>query len=70
MTVLEMAEMVRDAVDGSLEMEYRPLPVDDPCRRRPDITRATELLGWRPRVSVSEGLAKTIEWFRRKLAKG
>jgi len=69
MTVLEMAEMIRDAVDRGLEIAYRPLPVDDPRRRRPDITRATELLGWRPRVPVSEGLPKTIEWFRRKLAR-
>jgi dTDP-glucose 4,6-dehydratase len=70
MTVLEMAEMIRDAVDGGLEIAYRPLPVDDPRRRRPDIARAVELLGWRPRVPVSEGLPKTIEWFRRKIGKG
>ncbi|MEE8639184.1 MAG: NAD-dependent epimerase/dehydratase family protein [bacterium] len=69
MTILEMAEMIRDAVDGDLEIVYRPLPVDDPRRRRPDITRATELLGWRPQVPVSEGLPKTIEWFREKLGK-
>jgi dTDP-glucose 4,6-dehydratase len=69
MTILEMAEMIRDAVDGNLEIEYRPLPVDDPRRRRPDITRATELLGWRPQVPVSEGLPKTIKWFREKLGK-
>ncbi len=69
MTILEMAEMIRDAVDGDLEIVYRPLPVDDPRRRRPDITRATELLGWRPQVPVSKGLPKTIEWFREKLGK-
>ncbi|MEE9456731.1 MAG: NAD-dependent epimerase/dehydratase family protein [bacterium] len=69
MTILEMAEMIRDAVDGNLEIVYRPLPVDDPRRRRPDITRATELLGWRPQVPVSEGLPRTIEWFREKLRK-
>lgn len=69
MTILEMAEMIRDAVDGDLEIVYRPLPVDDPRRRRPDITRATELLGWRPQVPVSEGLPKAIEWFREKLGK-
>jgi nucleoside-diphosphate-sugar epimerase len=69
MTIIEMAEMIRDAVDGDLEIVYRPLPVDDPRRRRPDITRATELLGWRPQVPVSEGLPRTIEWFREKLGK-
>ncbi|UCH78055.1 MAG: NAD-dependent epimerase/dehydratase family protein [Candidatus Coatesbacteria bacterium] len=66
MTVLAMAELVREAVDGSLEIVFQPLPVDDPRRRRPDITRATELLGWAPRVPVAEGLAKTIAWFREK----
>ena len=69
MTVLEVAEMIRDAVDGRLEIVFRPLPVDDPRRRRPDIARAAELLGWRPRVPVAEGLPKTIAWFRQKLAK-
>ncbi len=69
MTIIGMAEMIRDAVDGNLEIVYGPLPVDDPRRRRPDITRATELLGWRPQVPVSEGLPKTIEWFREKLGK-
>jgi nucleoside-diphosphate-sugar epimerase len=69
MTIIEMVEMIRDAVDGDLEIVYRPLPVDDPRRRRPDITRATELLGWRPQVPVSKGLPKTIEWFREKLGK-
>jgi dTDP-glucose 4,6-dehydratase len=69
MTILEIAEMIRDAVDGRLEIVYRPLPVDDPRRRCPDIARAAELLGWRPRVPISEGLPKTIEWFRRKLRK-
>jgi len=40
------------------------LPVDDPKTRRPDITRAKEVLGWEPRVPVEEGLNKTIEWYR------
>ena len=41
----------------------RPLPEDDPRRRKPDIARAVELLGWQPRTSLEEGLAKTIAWF-------
>ena len=41
-----------------------PLPVDDPKVRRPDTTLAEQLLGWRPRVPWSEGLARTVEWFR------
>ena len=45
----------------------RPLPVDDPKRRQPDLTRARTLLGWEPRVSLDEGLPRTIEYFRSKL---
>ena len=46
---------------------YRPLPEDDPKVRRPDITRATGILGWQPRVQRREGLQRTLEYFRRKL---
>ena len=46
---------------------YRPLPTDDPKQRRPDITRARELLGWEPKVQLEEGLIKTIEYFRTKV---
>ena len=66
MTVLEMAEQIRAEVDDGLEIVFESLPVDDPRRRRPDITRARELLGWEPRVPVAEGVAKTIAWFREK----
>ena len=43
---------------------YRPLPPDDPTKRRPDITLARKKLGWQPTVSLREGLEKTIAWFR------
>ena len=43
---------------------YKALPVDDPRRRKPDISRAIELLGWRPRVDLEQGLETTIAWFR------
>ncbi len=69
MTVLEMAAAIRAAVDERLEVVFAPLPADDPRRRRPDITRARELLGWEPRVGVAEGLAKTVAWFRQRLGK-
>jgi dTDP-glucose 4,6-dehydratase len=69
-TILSMAEMIRDAVNGRLEIVYDALPIDDPRRRKPDITRANELLGWEPRVPVQEGLAQTIDWFREKVAVG
>ena len=67
MTILEMAERIRAEVGGDLEIVFKPLPVDDPRRRRPDITRAVELLGWKPRVPVSEGISKTIAWFAEKI---
>jgi dTDP-glucose 4,6-dehydratase len=45
----------------------KPLPVDDPKQRKPDITRARTLLGWEPKVKLEEGLAKTLEYFRKKV---
>ena len=47
---------------------YKPLPTDDPKVRQPDITRARTLLGWEPKVPLEEGLVKTIEYFRTKIA--
>jgi dTDP-glucose 4,6-dehydratase len=70
MAVLEMAAAVRDAVGGNLEIVFEPLPEDDPQRRRPDITRARELLAWEPVVTVEEGLPITVEWFREKVGRG
>ena len=63
-TVAQLAEMVQAMVGSSSPIEHRPLPQDDPQRRRPDIARAQALLGWSPVVSLSEGLEKTIAWFR------
>jgi nucleoside-diphosphate-sugar epimerase len=51
-------------------VERRPLPVDDPTRRRPDITRARQLLGWQPAVPLDEGLRRTIDWFGQALGAG
>lgn len=62
MTVQQLAEMTRDIVGSTSEIEYRPLPQDDPTRRRPDITKARTELGWAPHVELTEGLTKTIEW--------
>ncbi len=64
MTVLEFAEHIRDAVGAQSEIVFEPLPEDDPQRRRPDITKARNLLGWEPQVGLDEGLRKTIDWFR------
>ena len=63
-TMLELAEKVRGLTGSQSEIVYKPLPADDPVRRRPDITRARTLLGWEPKVGVDEGLALTVDYFR------
>jgi UDP-glucuronate decarboxylase len=65
MTVRELAERVTQLAGSKSKIEYRPLPVDDPTRRCPDISLAKSLLGWEPRVALDEGLSKTIAYFRR-----
>lgn len=67
LTMLQLAELVIALTGSVSRIEYRPLPPDDPTRRRPDITKARERLGWAPRVSVTEGLTATIEYFRRQI---
>jgi UDP-glucuronate decarboxylase len=64
-TVLELAKKVVSIAGSRSKVTVgRPLPADDPARRRPDITLAKSTLGWQPKVSLDEGLKKTIEWFR------
>ncbi|GAC1608987.1 MAG: SDR family oxidoreductase [Mycobacteriales bacterium] len=62
--VRELATTIRDLVGSSSEIVFIERPEDDPAVRRPDIARARELLGWEPRVTLEEGLKRTIEWFR------
>jgi dTDP-glucose 4,6-dehydratase len=69
MTVLEFAKKIIALTGSSSAIEFHPLPEDDPQVRQPDITKARELLGWEPRVSVDEGLKKTIEYFRERLGR-
>ena len=64
MTVLAMAELIKELSGSSSPITFTARPVDDPHQRKPDITRARELLGWEPKVDVREGLARTIAWFR------
>lgn len=64
MTVLQFAERIKTLTGTSAPIEFRPLPVDDPKIRRPDITKARTLLGWEPRVPLDEGLKRTIDYFR------
>jgi UDP-glucuronate decarboxylase len=69
-TMLELAKRVISMTGSTSPVEYHPLPVDDPVRRRPDITRARELLGWAPTVPFSEGIDRTVEFFRAQLSDG
>ncbi len=68
-TMLELAKKVLALAGSDSPIEHHPLPSDDPVRRRPDITRAREVLGWEPAVPLDEGLAKTIAYFRHALAR-
>jgi len=68
MSVLELAERVRDVSGSASPIEFVDLPQDDPKQRRPDTTLAAELLAWEPQVPVDEGLKKTLEWFAAQVA--
>jgi UDP-glucuronate decarboxylase len=63
-TIRELAELVIELTGAKSKLVQRPLPADDPMRRRPDITLAKAKLGWEPKVPLREGLAETIKWFR------
>jgi dTDP-glucose 4,6-dehydratase len=67
MTIKQFAEEIIRITGASSEIEYRPLPVDDPKVRQPDITRAKKVLQWEPRVDFDEGIRKTIDFFRTRL---
>ncbi|HYK70265.1 MAG TPA: UDP-glucuronic acid decarboxylase family protein [Streptosporangiaceae bacterium] len=66
-SVLELAKKVLTLTGGDSAIEYRSLPSDDPVRRRPDISRASQILGWEPTVPLDEGLERTVGYFRRAL---
>jgi len=67
-TMLELAELVLKKVGGSSRITHLPLPADDPRQRKPDITLAKETLGWEPKVSLEEGIEKTIGYFKGALS--
>jgi dTDP-glucose 4,6-dehydratase len=64
MTILEFAERIRGLVGSSSPIAFKPLPVDDPKTRQPDISKARRLLAWEPRVPLDHGLGRTIDYFR------
>jgi len=61
-TVIDLAKMIKRLAGSASEIAFGPLPQDDPQRRCPDITKAKQILGWRPKVKLEDGLKKTIEW--------
>jgi dTDP-glucose 4,6-dehydratase len=67
MSLDELARAIVRMTGSTSQIVYRPLPVDDPKVRQPDITRARTLLGWEPKVSLEEGLETTIAYFRTKI---
>jgi len=67
MTILELARRIKELTGSSSPIVHKPLPVDDPRVRKPDITRARELLGWEPKVPFEEGIRLTAEDFRRRI---
>ena len=67
MTVLEFAQEIIRLTGSRSKITFKPLPLDDPKQRRPDITRAKKLLNWQPKVSLAAGLDKTIAYFRKKI---
>jgi UDP-glucuronate decarboxylase len=62
-TVLELAHKVRDMLGNRVRIEFKSLPQDDPLLRKPDISLAKKALDWQPRVSLEEGLERTISYF-------
>jgi len=66
-SVLDLAYKVLEVTGSTSTIVHRPLPQDDPTRRRPDITEARRLLGWEPAIGLDEGLARTVEYLAQRL---
>jgi UDP-glucuronate decarboxylase len=66
-TILELAETVLRLTSSKSRLGFRPLPQDDPVRRKPDITKAINVLDWEPKVALEDGLKETIEYFKKHL---
>lgn len=62
-TIADIARLIGEITSISVEFDYYPMPVDDPTRRCPDISRARTLLGWEPAITLEEGLRRTVDWF-------
>lgn len=68
MTIKEFAETILELIDTKSEISYHPLPEDDPKQRRPNITRAREILGWEPKVVLKDGLRRTLDYFQDRVS--
>jgi len=68
-TILQLAEKVIDLTGSKSKIVHEPLPIDDPKQRKPDITKAREILKWEPTISLEEGLKPTIAYFEKLSSK-
>ena len=66
-TILELAKKIKEKINPKLEIVFKPLPEDDPFKRQPDITKAKSDLRWWPKISLDNGLDKTVSWFKNSL---
>ena len=66
-TMLELVNNISEVVGRELDISYSPLPIDDPQKRRPDISKAKELLNWNPTTSLKEGLKTSVSWFEKAI---
>ena len=66
LTILEFAKTIKSMCSSNSDIVYQPLPIDDPKQRRPDITKAKEIISWKPKVGLNEGLEKTIRYFKKE----
>ena len=62
--IIDIANIIKDFTNSKSKIVFKPLPIDDPVHRRPDIKRAKDLLNWEPKTSLEEGLKKSINWFK------
>jgi len=66
-TMLELAKLIIEMTASKSRIVYKPIPIDDPRQRKPDISKALDTLGWEPQIQLKEGLTKTIDYFKKSL---
>ena len=67
LTIKDIALMIIELTNSKSKLSYHDLPKDDPTKRKPDISKAKQFLGWEPKVSPKEGLLQTIDWIKKKV---